>query len=98
MSYTPYGESTWIITRNGAGSGPFAARVSRVPAGHPEGYLGGFATIYREAADAIMAVRTGAKLASDVTYPGIREGIAGRAFIEAAVRSNAASSWETLNL
>ncbi|NKK24323.1 Gfo/Idh/MocA family oxidoreductase [Rhizobium leguminosarum bv. viciae] len=98
MSYTPYGEPTRIITRNGAGSGPSAARVSRVPAGHPEGYLGGFATIYREAADAIMAVRTGAKLASDVIYPGIREGIAGLAFIEAAVRSNAASSWETLNL
>jgi hypothetical protein len=45
-----------------------------------------------------MAVRTGAKLASDVIYPGIREGIAGLAFIEAAVRSNATSSWETLNL
>ncbi|WP_051376990.1 Gfo/Idh/MocA family protein [Agrobacterium tumefaciens] len=98
ISYTPYGEATRTITRNGSGSGPAAGRVSRVPAGHPEGYLEGFATIYREAAEAIIAARTGEKHASDVNYPGIREGIAGLAFIEAAVRSNAASSWETLSL
>lgn len=98
MSYTPYGKATRTITRNGAGGGAAAARVSRVPAGHPEGYLEGFATIYREAADAIIAARTGEKPASDVIYPGIREGIAGLAFIDAAVKSNAASSWENLKL
>jgi predicted dehydrogenase len=98
MRYTPYGEPTRIMTRNGAGAAAAAARISRVPSGHPEGYLEGFATIYREAADAIIAARSGAAPASDVIYPGIREGIAGLAFIEAAVRSSSTSSWEALGL
>ena len=43
--YTPRGEPKRLITRAGAGSGEQAARVSRVPPGHPEGYLEGLATI-----------------------------------------------------
>ena len=37
---------TQILTRGGPGSGDAAARVTRVPPGHPEGYLEGFANIY----------------------------------------------------
>ena len=55
--YTPFGEPKRLITRAGAGAGPAAARVSRVPSGHPEGYLEGFANIYQEAARAIRAAR-----------------------------------------
>ncbi|MCL7999703.1 Gfo/Idh/MocA family oxidoreductase [Brucella sp. 21LCYQ03] len=98
MRFTPYNEATRILTRNGAGSSPANKRVSRVPSGHPEGYLEGFATIYREAADAIIASRTGDAPSADVVYPGIREGVAGLAFIEAAVKSNAASSWTALDV
>ncbi|MFN3549761.1 MAG: Gfo/Idh/MocA family protein, partial [Mesorhizobium sp.] len=43
--FTPFGEPKRLITRGGAGAGAAAARVSRVPSGHPEGYLEGFATI-----------------------------------------------------
>jgi len=39
--YTPFGEPKRLITRGGAGSGAAAARVTRVPPGHPEGYLEG---------------------------------------------------------
>ena len=53
--YTPLGEPKRLITRAGAGAGPEAARVTRVPSGHPEGYLEGFANIYAEAARAIQA-------------------------------------------
>jgi predicted dehydrogenase len=95
--FTPYGEPKQLITRNGAGAGYAANRVSRVPSGHPEGYLEGFATIYREAADAIIASRTSAKVSMDVVYPGIREGIAGLAFIEAAVEASRTSSWVALD-
>ena len=42
--FTPFGEPKRLITRGGAGAGPEAGRVTRVPAGHPEGYLEGFAT------------------------------------------------------
>ncbi len=51
--YTPFGQPKRLITRGGAGAGAAAGRVTRVPPGHPEGYLEGFATIYTEAAEAI---------------------------------------------
>lgn len=98
LLFTPYGETTRLITRNGAGAGAAANRVSRVPSGHPEGYLEGFATIYREAADTIIATREGKKPAEGVTYPGIREGLAGLAFIDAAVESSRTSSWVKLDI
>ncbi len=98
LRFTPYGEQMRIFTRNGAGAGLAANRVSRIPSGHPEGYLEGFATIYREAADAIVAARSEQKLSGDVVYPGITEGIAGLAFIEAAVASNKTSAWAKLNI
>ena len=59
LFYSPFGEATRIITRGGPGSGDAAGRVTRVPPGHPEGYLEGFANIYTEVAHAIRAARTG---------------------------------------
>ena len=87
--YTPYGEVKRLITRGGAGSNAAAARVTRVPPGHPEGYLEGFANIYTEVARAIKAKRAGKKVDKDVTFPGIADGVAGMAFIEACVKSSA---------
>jgi predicted dehydrogenase len=87
--YTPYGEPKRLITRNGAGAGPAAARVSRVPSGHPEGYLEGFANIYQEAARAIRAARKkGGKPPKDVIFPTVHDGVEGVAFVEACVRSS----------
>jgi predicted dehydrogenase len=87
--HTPFGEPKRLITRGGAGAGDAAARVSRIPPGHPEGYLEGFATIYSEAAEAIIAHRTGAKPAAEVTYPTIDDGLKGVQFVDACVRSSA---------
>ncbi|MFT5743750.1 MAG: putative dehydrogenase [Paracoccaceae bacterium] len=87
--HTPFGEPKRLITRNGAGSGPNAAAVSRIPAGHPEGYLEGFANIYSGIADAIEAVRDGKPLPADAAFlPGIQAGLDGMAFIDACVRSS----------
>ncbi len=87
--YTPLNEPKRLITRNGAGAGADAGRVSRVPPGHPEGYLEGFANIYAEAARAIRAARRkGGKPAKDVIFPTVEEGVEGVAFIEACVRSS----------
>jgi predicted dehydrogenase len=96
--FTPYGEPKRLITRNGAGAGPAANRVSRVPSGHPEGYLEGFATIYREAADAIIAKREGNTSSGEGIYPGIDDGLAGLAFIDAAVRSSQTTSWVGIDI
>lgn len=96
--FTPHGEAKRLITRNGSGAGEAAAAVSRIPGGHPEGYLEGFANIYTEAADAICAAQGGAP--RDVAMgllPGIAEGMAGMTFINACVTSSAQNAaWVSL--
>jgi predicted dehydrogenase len=86
--FTPFGGEKRLITRGGAGAGPAAARVTRVPPGHPEGYLEGFANIYAEAARAIRAARRGRKPGKEVLFPTVRDGVEGVAFVEACVRSS----------
>jgi predicted dehydrogenase len=96
---TPFGKPRYRITRSGAGAGEAAARVSRVPPGHPEGYLEGFANIYAEVARAIIARREGARLDPAVTFPGLKEGLEGVAFVDACVRSSKRNAaWVGLNL
>ncbi len=85
--YTPFGEPKRLITRAGSGARDVAARVSRIPAGHPEGYLEGFATIYSEAARAIIAKREGQPIPADVQFPTVEDGLNGMIFIDACVRS-----------
>ncbi|MGN6551578.1 MAG: Gfo/Idh/MocA family protein [Pararhizobium sp.] len=94
---TSFGEPKRLITRGGAGAGADAARVTRVPPGHPEGYLEGFANIYREAADAIIAARKGDPAPGGVLYPTVEDGLDGMRFIAAAVRSSKAGGvWTEL--
>lgn len=86
--FTPFGAPKRLITRGGAGAGHAAARMTRIPAGHPEGYLEGFANIYAEAAIAIEAHRTGAQVPPDVHFPTVQDGLAGVQFVDACVRSS----------
>ena len=96
---TPFGAPRYLLTRGGAGSGPAAARVTRIPPGHPEGYLEGFANIYAEAARAIVARRSGEAVDPGVSFPGLAEGLEGVAFVDACVRSSARNAaWVKLNL
>ena len=95
--HTPFGEPKRLITRNGAGAGDAAARMSRIPPGHPEGYLEGFANIYSEAAAAIRAYRSGAAVDPYVAYPGIDDGMKGVRFVAACVASSAGNAkWVNL--
>ena len=87
MLWSPYEKSTRIVTRGGPDAGEAAARVTRVPPGHPEGYLEGFANLYSEVAAAIKAARSGKKPPKAVHFPTIEDGVKGLAFIEAAVKS-----------
>lgn len=90
--YTPFGEPKRLITRGGAGAGKAAARVTRVPSGHPEGYLEGFANLYTEVARAIQVRRQGKKNPDkDIQFPGLDDGLKGVAFIEATVKSSKAN-------
>jgi predicted dehydrogenase len=97
LFHTPFGKPTQILTRGGAGATAAAARVTRIPSGHPEGYLEAFATIYSEVAAAIRATRDGTRLDPAVTFPTIDDGVKGVAFIEAAVKSSAkGGAWTKL--
>ena len=86
--FTPFGEPKRLLTRGGAGTGPEAARMSRIPPGHPEGYLEGFANIYAEAAVAIEAHRIGAPIPPEVHFPTVHDGLLGVQFVDACVRSS----------
>ncbi|GIT89598.1 oxidoreductase [Jannaschia pagri] len=82
--HTPHGEPKRLLTRNGAGfTQPSTARI---PPGHPEGYLEGFANLYAEAADLIEAKRAGQT--PDHLLPTVQDGLAGVQFIDACVRSS----------
>jgi predicted dehydrogenase len=78
-----------MLTRGGPRFHPEAARVARLPAGHTEGYLEGFATIYAEVARALRAAREGASVALEVSFPTVVDGSRGVRFIAASVRSSA---------
>ncbi|MGR3635528.1 MAG: Gfo/Idh/MocA family protein [Shimia sp.] len=84
LIYTPMGAAERRLTRGGAGAMSAAEDVSRIPAGHPEGYLEAFGTLYREVADHLLDGKT----AVSETVPGISEAVAGMAFIDACQRSS----------
>lgn len=87
--HAPFGAPRRLLTRAGTGADANAGRVTRVPPGHPEGYLEGFANIYSEVAAALRAARDGAKPDPEVIFPTVQDGLSGVAFVEAAVRSSA---------
>jgi len=95
LQYRPLRETRQILTRGGPAVGETAARATRIPAGHPEGFLEGFANLYRDIADMIEASRTGKSLTTLV--PDVTDGVKGVKFVEKAVSSNAAGSiWQHL--
>lgn len=96
--HTPFGEPKRMITRAGAGANEASVRLSRIPPGHPEGYLEGFANIYGEAAEAIIAARTGAQPPQEVHFPTVHDGLRGVQFISACVQSSAQNAaWINLD-
>lgn len=92
--FTSLGDAPRKLTRGSGSAGPEAARISRIPPGHPEGYLEAFASIYTEVARAIRSQRTGMPADTQVLFPVGQDGLHGVAFVEAAVRSSdAGGSW-----
>ncbi len=97
LIWAPLGEEPRRITRGGYGALDVATRLTRVPSGHPEGYIEGFANLYSEIAAALYAARTGRPVDPAVVFPTGADGEKGVAFIEAAVRSsNAGAAWVNL--
>ena len=91
LVHSVYGEPTRTLTRGGHGADGASATLGRMPAGHPEGYIEGFANLYRDAAEAVRRHRgTGAgdgPSDGGPPLPSVLDGARGVAFVEAAVAS-----------
>lgn len=84
-------------TPNGNDLYPEALTASRIPAGHPEGYLEAFANIYKNFATHLLAVLDGQKI-DKPDYPTAKDGIRGMQFIYASVKSDKNNAaWTKLN-
>lgn len=98
LLWTAQGEATRIVKRGTPSANAAAARLSRIPGGHPEGYLEGFASLYSEIAAHLMAARTGnPALADGASFPTIDDGLRAVEFIETVQASaRAGGTWVQL--
>jgi predicted dehydrogenase len=67
--------------------------ISRLPAGHPEGYIEGFGVLYREFANGLIAWRREGVNALPPTLPGITAAVRGMRFIERVIESSRVEGW-----
>ncbi len=89
LTFAPLGEPPRTYRRGGPGLAPVAQHAARLPAGHPEGYLEGFAQIYADAAELVRAHHEKRSPNSFAALaPGVADGVRGVRFIEAAVVSH----------
>jgi predicted dehydrogenase len=84
-----YGSAKQTIRRSGFGAIEIANRVSRIPPGHPEGYLEGFANLYSDFAEQINAKKENRDPdPSSLLVPNIYDGMKGIKFISTVVESS----------
>lgn len=76
------------ITRRGDIGSDIAARGMRTPGGHPEGYLEGFANLYKDIADILVARQQGETHFLQHWVPDIDTGVEGMRFIQAVLTSS----------
>ncbi|MDD4350510.1 MAG: Gfo/Idh/MocA family oxidoreductase [Opitutales bacterium] len=82
-----------VWRRGNSYNGPEAARNTRTPFGHPEAFIEAFANVYLAAAEAIAdAIQGNSKPEGGYDFPTIEDGMAGMAFIQAAVASSRANA------
>jgi predicted dehydrogenase len=96
LRVSPLSEPPRLYRRGGPGLSPSARLASRLPAGHPEGYLEAFAQIYTDAAELIRAHASHGSLPATLA-PTVRDGVRGVRFIETALRSHASNgAWTAI--
>ena len=69
-----------------------STKWSRIPIGHPEGYLEGFANLYGEFHRAVIDGQSGGA-AGDYLFPTVDDGVRGLRFIKAALESYEQGQW-----
>jgi len=99
LYHTKFGHPTQRITRGSSSAGKEANEVTRIPSGHPEGYLEGFANIYSDVCKVLFAqINKQNYEHSNDCYPTIYDGIEGMRFIETVLESSKNNSkWVRFN-
>ena len=88
-----FGEAKKIIRRAGNETMDVAGRVTRIPPGHPEGYLEGFANIYSDFAKQIQSLKNNQIIEEELLLvPSIEDGLKGVKFISTVVESGLGGS------
>ncbi len=100
LRFAPLGQPPRTIVRGGPGANEVAANATRMPAGHPEGYIEGFGNLYADAANMILDAREGRRPDPEALgLPSVRDGARGVRFIEAVVESSrAGGAWTSAAL
>ncbi|MCY3612008.1 MAG: Gfo/Idh/MocA family oxidoreductase [Gemmatimonadetes bacterium] len=82
------------LTRGSPGLSPAARHATRLPPGHPEGFIEAFANLYRGAGRVIGAAIAGCEADPlDHDFPDHRDGARGMHFIESVLESAAEGRW-----
>lgn len=98
LLFTPYGKPPVTIRRGAPGAIAVAAHATRIPSGHPEGYLEAFAQLYTDIAEQIHAHSENRSPNPATTLvPTVQDGWDGMRFIAAVLQSGAKNSaWTPL--
>ena len=87
LKYTKVNQPTQIMSANRDYMYPESQRISRIPAGHPEGYFEAFGNLYHAFCEHLMA-RLEEREPETYTYPTVEDGVKGLRFVKACVESN----------
>jgi len=88
LSYYRYGEPRQTLTRGQGYLSDAAKECTRIPPGHPEGYLEAFATVYDGVAEALRRSIDGKPMkTAEYDFPTVYDGLRGMQFIYKAVES-----------
>jgi len=99
LVFTPLGQPSRSMRRGGADTGHAATHATRLPSGHPEGYLEAFAQLYTDLAEQIRAkIEKRSPHPDSLLVPGVMDGVAGVKFINAVLQSSRnGSAWTAVS-
>ena len=92
LFFSPLNKPSLKITSGSPNAKIEASSISRLPPGHPEGYLEAFANLYTEIADSIMDARIGKPSNTHNGIPSGNDGRQGAIFVESVIRSSSSGS------
>jgi len=100
LLYKPLNEPVQILRAGTGYLSNAAQKNTRLPAGHPEGYLEAFANIYNAFYEAVSDHQTDSlKPLQEYDFPDVNDGVRGMAFVSAMIASGKSEQkWTSINL